>query len=187
MGDLSVKHLLIDWCVTRLSSKRCGKQFSIWIMFNVGDGGMAYKVQLDFFFTTDMCSVTNIFLQYKIELPGEPIQFAYSAQTDGESIRLLFERPAPTGHGGNRNKCNIIVCSKLIRTVVSCATYLERFPETRSELQYLRRDINMGGWRHGLYTLNKEPIGLTPERLAQSRLVGIDPGKNRYIKKIVGH
>ncbi|KAI8150410.1 hypothetical protein BJV82DRAFT_708109 [Fennellomyces sp. T-0311] len=56
-----------------------------------------------------------------------------------------------------------------------------RFPETRNDLQKFPRNLNLTGWRHGLYTLKKEPMGLIAQRLEQSRLVGIDPGKRSFI------
>ncbi|KAI8136804.1 hypothetical protein BJV82DRAFT_675608 [Fennellomyces sp. T-0311] len=93
---------------------------------------------------------------FYLDLPGRPICFSGSIETDGESIQFHFECP----RSGADAEC---------------------FPETRNDLQKLPRNLNLTGWRHGHNTLKKEPMGLIARRLEQSRLVSIDPGKRSFI------
>ncbi|KAI8141399.1 hypothetical protein BJV82DRAFT_658475 [Fennellomyces sp. T-0311] len=98
---------------------------------------------------------------FYLDLPGRPIRFSGSIETDGESIQFRFERPRGGANAG----------------------------KPKSMIRNFPRNLNLTGWRHGLYTLKKEPMGLIAQRLVQSRLVGIDPGMDPsaiYIRVIKG-
>ncbi|CAO3600968.1 unnamed protein product, partial [Absidia cylindrospora] len=49
-------------------------------------------------------------------------------------------------------------------------------PVARSEIQLLARSLNLDNVQQGVYTLNKNPAGLIPERLDNCNIIGIDPG-----------
>ena len=82
-------------------------------------------------------------------MPGEAraTEFAYSIETDGTSVSVQFE---------TRRR--------------------EQYPSSRREINMLPRRPDLSQCRRGITHLNKEPQGLTVERLEQSRLIGIGPG-----------
>ncbi|KAG0176122.1 hypothetical protein DFQ28_004937, partial [Apophysomyces sp. BC1034] len=78
--------------------------------------------------------------------PQLQLEFAYYLQTDGVSVSVQFDRRR-----------------------------LERYPSSKRDFRLLPRELDLSTWQKGIYHLNKEPRGLDEERLAQSRIIGVDP------------
>ncbi|CEI91939.1 hypothetical protein RMCBS344292_06215 [Rhizopus microsporus] len=48
----------------------------------------------------------------------------------------------------------------------------EQIPQDGSEMNFMKRKVNLTNWRKGLYPLKKEPTGIT----LNDRIIGLDPG-----------
>ncbi|KAJ8661356.1 hypothetical protein O0I10_003108 [Lichtheimia ornata] len=98
--------------------------------------------------------------RYSGELPGTAIRFAHYMRTDGFTANVMFERPQP------RNLPPF-------------------FPEiAKTARREVANNADLANIHTGIYMLNKAPQGLNQDRLQNSRLVGIDPGKREFITGI---
>ncbi|CEI95849.1 hypothetical protein RMCBS344292_10026 [Rhizopus microsporus] len=48
----------------------------------------------------------------------------------------------------------------------------EQIPQDDSEMNFMKRKVNLTNWHKGLYPLKKEPTGIT----LNDRIIGLDPG-----------
>lgn len=131
-----------------------------------------------FFLTRNGVPIIILILIPKVDngLEGAEVkEFHFYIESDGAMASVIFHRRS---HGKVSFYSDLGFFLLLVYLFVTVG--LEYFPSTKSEFQMLPRSVDLSEWKRGIYSLEKEPIGLPVELLEKAQFLGADPGKKNF-------